>query len=258
MTKVIINVGDVFTNKYGEYKVISKLAGKTKVKFSATGFECEFYDVVVRKNQVKDYMVPTVHGVGYYGAPTINDKDPIKNTITKLWVGILTRCYEEGYSDKFPAYANCTVGKEWHNLQNFKSWVLDQIDQGYYQEGWELDKDLLVQGNKVYSPETCVFLPGRLNQLQQVKKKSQYNYLPGVNFDNEKSKFKAEVSFNGKRYYLPRNESELECFLSYKQLKEKLVQADAENWKGKIQPKAYESLKNYSLDWILEEYVSVR
>lgn len=254
MNKVIVSIGDVFENKYGQYKVISKLAGKTKVKFFTTGFECDFYDVIVRKNQVKDYMIPTVHGVGYYGAPTVNDCDDTKKTVTKLWLGMMTRCYDQNYSAAFPAYANCSVIEDWHNLQNFKAWVVDQISQGFYQEGWELDKDLLTQGSKLYSPETCVFLPGRLNQLQQVKKKSQYNYLPGVNFDKQKNKFKAEVNFNGKRYYLPRSESELECFLSYKHLKEQLVQNDAENWKGKIQPRAYECLKNYSLDWILEEY----
>lgn len=256
MINKIVNVGDVFTNKYGTYKVISKFAGKTKVKFLATGFECEFYDVIIRKNQAKDYMVPTVSGVGYYGAPTINDQDPIKLVITKLWLGMIQRCYEEGCAERFPAYAGCSVVPEWHNLQNFKVWVIKQMNLGFYQQGWELDKDLLVHGNKVYGPENCVFLPGRLNQLQQVKKNSQYNYLPGVNFDKQKNKFKAEVNFDGKRYYLPRKESELECFLDYKRLKEKLVQTDAENWKGKIHPRAYESLKNYSLDWILEEYLN--
>lgn len=256
MINKIVNISDVFTNKYGPYQVLSKAYGKTKVKFLKTGFECEFYDVVVRKNQAKDYMIPTVCGVGYYGAPTVNDKDPIKLAVTKLWLGMIQRCYEEGYGEKFPAYSKCSVISDWHNLQNFKAWVKQQTSLGFYQEGWELDKDLLVRGNKVYSPDTCVFLPGRLNQLQQVKKNSHYNFLPGVNFDKEKNKFKAEVNFNGKRYYLPRNESELECFLSYKELKEKLVREDAENWKGKIHPSAYESLKNYSLDWILEDYSS--
>jgi len=255
MSNVIVNVGDVFKNKYGEYKVLSKVAGKTKVKFLETGFECEFYDVIIRKNQAKDYMVPTVDGVGYYGAPTVNDQDPVKLAITKLWLGMIHRCYRVGYSEDRPAYAGCSVASEWHNLQNFKSWVIEQMNLDFYQEGWELDKDLLVRGNKIYGPNTCVFLPSRLNQLQQVKKNSTYNYLPGVNFDKEKGKFKAEVNFDGKRYYLPRKFSELECFLDYKELKERLVQADAENWKGKIHPKAYESLKNYSLDWILEEYL---
>ena len=249
-----VNVGDIFTNKYGDYQVISKSNGKTKVRFIETGFECEFYDVIIRKNQAKDYMMPTVQGVGYYGAPTINDQDPVKLLITKVWKGMIDRCYDSSLLKNRPAYRDSTVDQGWKNLQNFKDWFIAQIDSGYYQDGWELDKDLIVQGNKVYSSERCVFLPGRLNQLQQVKKESENNWLPGVNFDKSRVKFKSEVNFDGVRYGLPRRDTELESFMDYKQLKEKLVREDAENWKGIIHPKAYEALKNYSLDWVLEEY----
>lgn len=250
------NVGDILVSKtYGIYEITAKNEDRIFVKFHNTGYECDFNRTVLYGNQVKDYMQPTVFGVGYLGEPTINDCDPTKLLIIKLWRGMFSRCYDVKKLNERATYRDCTINKEWHSLANFKRWCLSQFDAGHYQSGWELDKDLLVRGNKVYGPDTCCFLPERLNQLQQVKKDSEYNWLPGVNFDKARGKFKAEVNFDSVRHYLPRRETELESFLDYKELKEKLVQADAENWKDKIHPSAYESLKNYSLDWILEEYL---
>lgn len=258
MSKQKFKVGDVINNdKYGNYEIVSNPGRdeKIRVRFHNTGFECDFHRSVICYNRVKDYMHPTKYGIGYLGAPTINDEDPIKALITRMWNSMMIRCYDpKKLNEAGKSYRNCTISRDWWNLENFKSWCIDQISAGYYQDGWELDKDLLVKGNTLYSSETCVFLPVRLNQLQQVKKDSEYNWLPGVNFDKSRGKFKSEVNFDGKRYYFPRRETELESFLEYKELKEKLVQADAENWKGKIHPRAYESLKNYSLDWVLEEY----
>ena len=257
MSKQKYKVGDIINNdKYGSYEILSNPGRdeKIRVRFLNTGFECEFHRAVICYNRVKDYLFPSVYGIGYLGTPTLNDEDPLKLAITRLWMGLMSRCYDAQKLNARATYRECTVSEEWHNLQNFKKWVILQIESGYFQEGWELDKDLLVRGNKVYGPNTCVFLPERLNQLQQVKKDSQYNWLPGVNFDKSRGKFKSEVNFDGKRYYFPRRETELESFLEYKELKEKLVQADAENWKGKIRPEAYQVLSNYSLDWVLEDY----
>lgn len=257
MRKSRVNVGDTFLNtKYGQYEIIDKdvKIGKVKVKFSNTGGIFSFHVSEVYKNKVKDYLYPSVFGVGFLGEETVNSCDPIKNTIISIWNGMLHRCYNPKYIEVRPTYAECSSSLDWRNQVNFKSWFLKQIENGFYQEGWELDKDLLVRGNKIYSSDTCVFLPQRLNQLLQVKKQSKYNWLPGVNFEKSRGKFKAEVNFNGKRYYLPRRETELECFLDYKELKEKLVREDAENWKGQIDPRAYEALRNYSLDWVLEDY----
>lgn len=253
-----VNVGDTFQSKYGPYEILEKSKGKILIKFIDTGTVHNFHESVVYRNEVKDHMYPSVYGIGYLGAPIVADQDPLRIFIKNVWRGIFSRCYDTTKQNQKHTYRDCTVDKEWHNLQNFKSWCLIQMNSGFYQEGWELDKDLLIRGNKTYGPKTCVFLPERLNQLLQVKKNSEYNWLPGVNYDKARKLFKSEVNFDGKRYYLPRRQTELESFLDYKELKEKLVQADAENWKDKIHPRAYDSLKNYSLDWVLEEYLNDR
>ena len=69
------------------------------------------------------------------------------------WSSMIQRCYSKIYKMKTSAYEGCTVCKEWLIFSNFKSWMEEQDWQGK-----ELDKDLLVVGNKVYSPETCAFV----------------------------------------------------------------------------------------------------
>lgn len=95
-----------------------------------------------------------VQGVG------VNDADYkiIGCQFYRRWKSMLLRCYSESYHTKQPTYKGCSVCKEWLYFSNFKSWM--------EQQGWEgnhLDKDLLVKGNKVYSPETCVFVNNTVN-----------------------------------------------------------------------------------------------
>lgn len=73
---------------------------------------------------------------------------------------MIQRCYDPKYQERQPSYKGCTVCTEWHSFEVFYRWWLTN-----YVEGWQLDKDLLVVGNKVYSPATCVYLPPELNGL---------------------------------------------------------------------------------------------
>ena len=76
------------------------------------------------------------------------------------WIHMLNRCYSEKYQTKKPTYRGCSVCDGWLLLSNFKVWF-----DANYRDGMSLDKDILVQGNKVYSPETCRFVPGYVNTL---------------------------------------------------------------------------------------------
>lgn len=77
-----------------------------------------------------------------------------------VWSDMLMRCYSEKYQRKSPTYVGCTVCEEWLIFSNFKAWMEKQD-----WEGKVLDKDLLVEGNKIYSPSTCKFLPNEINQF---------------------------------------------------------------------------------------------
>ena len=76
------------------------------------------------------------------------------------WRGIIRRCYSKAQLKKNPNYIGCTVCEEWLTFSNFKSWM-EQQDW----EGKELDKDLLVEGNKVYSPHLCLWVPHNINSF---------------------------------------------------------------------------------------------
>lgn len=78
----------------------------------------------------------------------------------KTWDTMIRRCYSKYKQVENPTYIGCSVCEEWLTFSNFKRW----FDENYI-EGYELDKDILVKGNKVYSPETCCFVPKRLNLL---------------------------------------------------------------------------------------------
>jgi hypothetical protein len=91
------------------------------------------------------------------------------------WKHMLKRCYDDCYIKLHPTYKGCSVCREWHLFSNFKSWM--------EQQDWEekqLDKDLLVYGNKVYSPSTCVFLSQGLNKFLTKSNKARGEYPLGV------------------------------------------------------------------------------
>lgn len=50
--------------------------------------------------------------------------------------------------------------KEWHMYENFYKWFKDN-----YIEGFSLDKDIAIEGNKEYSPTACAFVPQSVNSL---------------------------------------------------------------------------------------------
>lgn len=68
------------------------------------------------------------------------------------------RCFDNSVREKQPYYETVTIDKSWTDFQNFAPWYYEN-----WVESWELDKDLFSGENKRYSPETCCFLPQRLN-----------------------------------------------------------------------------------------------
>lgn len=100
------------------------------------------------------------------------------------WHGMLRRCYSDAYKKERPTYKDCTVCKEWLTFSNFKRWM-EQQDW----EGKELDKDILVYGNKIYSPETCIFVTNSLNLFVMESFAKLGKYPSGVYFNKKRQKF---------------------------------------------------------------------
>jgi hypothetical protein len=91
-----------------------------------------------------------------------------------LWKGVLTRGYDSKFKEQHPAYKYTTVNKRWHNFQNFCNDIL--LLDGYIKwktlNGYELDKDIKVKGNRSYSKETCVFVTHKENNARGNKRQN--------------------------------------------------------------------------------------
>lgn len=135
----------------------------------------------------------------------------------RTWCGMLSRCYNKSFQQKVPSYIGCTVCEEWKRFSNFKAWM-EQQDW----EGKQLDKDLLVKGNTVYSPQTCVFLTAAINSFINEAEGNRGEYLIGVNFDKATAKFRASCSspLVDKSRYIGLFETEIEAHEAW--LKKKL------------------------------------
>lgn len=108
--------------------------------------------------------------------------------IYKRWRGILARCYDRNFLLTRPSYKGCKVAKEWLKFSNFRNWMLQQNWQGL-----ELDKDLVVKNNKIYSPETCLFVEARVNGFLKDRAAARGKYPIGV-YETDRGLFKARCN----------------------------------------------------------------
>jgi hypothetical protein len=132
------------------------------------------------------------------------------------WRNMLLRCYSKKFQERRPTYKGCTVCKEWLLFSHFKSWMRTQD-----WEGTQLDKDLLVEGNKVYSLETCVFVHTKVNSFTTDGGNGRGEHLIGCHLVENDKKFLSRCSspFTKKKGFLGRFSTELEAHLAWKKQK---------------------------------------
>ena len=242
-------VGKVCKSKLsGDFKILKCNGAKdVEIQFLKTGFETTVQLGSIRNGNVKDPYSPSVYGVGISGAkypPTVNGRNTKEYA---LWYSMLKRCYSDKYQKKQPTYEGCEVSENFKSYEYFYEWCNEQI--GFDNEGWHLDKDLLIKGNKVYSESTCVFIPHEINLLLIKRESLRGEYLIGVYWSNTNKVFVARVHKNkGKQEYLGCFKTELEAFNAYKVAKEAFVKEQANKWKGKIDIRAYEALMKYEVN----------
>lgn len=135
----------------------------------------------------------------------------------RVWVDMLQRCYSSKLQEKYPTYKGCSVSEEWLRFSNFKSWMECQDF-----EGMQLDKDLLFEGSKMYSEETCVFVSSSVNSFTIDCGASRGEWLVGVYWNKGVGKFMSRCSnpFTKKQEYLGLFVNELDAHQAW--LKRKL------------------------------------
>lgn len=240
-------VGQVFTTNGGTDCVIVEYNGTYNVKVR---FLDDYnYETVVamkelRNGEVKNPFSKSVYGVGFLGKGKF--KTAINKVLTpeyKYWSGMIMRCYYEMSLMKNPSYKNCTVCEEWHNFQFFAEWITTHESFGL---GYELDKDLLIKGNKLYSPETCSLLPKEVNMAINGIYLSKGRFKQGVSL-TKSGKFQAQLSCFGENKYLGCFETEKEAEKVYKQSKEEYIKIVADKWRDTISKKSYDALMLWSV-----------
>ena len=235
-----LNSGDFKILKYNDSKNV-------EIQFLKTGFETVVGLGSIRIGNVKDPYLPSVFGVGIVGTkyqPTING---VRTKEYVLWKSMLTRCYSTTHKKKNPTYIDCEASSKFKSYEYFYEWCHSQI--GFDNEGWHLDKDLLIKGNKVYSESTCIFIPSEINSVLTKCTASRGKYLIGVCWHNTNKAFVAKVGKNkGKQEWLGAFNTEIEAFNAYKKAKESFVKEQADKWKDRIDERAYNALMNYTVD----------
>ena len=246
-------VGKVCKSKLsGGFKILKyNDTANVEIQFLNTGYEMVARLNHIRKGEVKDPHSPSVFGVGILGTKYPISEGGIHTKDYALWKNMLQRCYSDSYKKKHQTYEYCKVSDNFKSFEYFCEWCDKQI--GFGVEGWQLDKDLLTKGNikgsKVYSEDTCVFIPSEINTLLIKRAASRGEYLIGVSWSNTNKAFVARVNKSkGGSEYLGLFNTEIEAFKAYKTAKESFIKEQANEWKSQIDPRAYEALMNYTVE----------
>ena len=232
----------------GDFKLLQyNDSYNVEIQFLKTGYETVARLGHIKSGKVRDPYLPSVYGVGITGTKYPITVNSVKTREYDLWTGMLERCYSDSLKKRYQTYIDCEVSDKFKSYEYFYEWCQNQI--GFGIDGWQLDKDLLVKGNKVYSENTCVFIPQEVNTLLIKCDASRGEYLIGVCWLKKDNAFVAKVAKNKeKREYLGFFKTEIEAFNAYKKAKEAFVKEQAEKWKSQIDLRAYEALMNYQVE----------
>lgn len=206
------------TNNYGKIEILEyKNYNHIKVRFIATSYTRITNGGKIRAGVLKDLYHPNVCGVGFAGDGEYSKTK--NNDAYCRWNSMLLRCYSSDAESENPTYAECTVCEEWHNFQNFAKWYYNNHPKDG--ERYQLDKDLTIIGNKIYSPLTCMFVSQSVNLFTVSRDNDRGSYMIGVSFDLERGKFKAQCNnpFTAKNEYIGRFPSEIEAHMAWRKRK---------------------------------------
>ena len=242
-----IHVGDIFdTNNCGKLVVLEyENASNLKVKFIDTAYETTTRANQLRKGEVRDRSLPSVYGVGIIGNG-ITRVCGVETRDHKLWNSMLCRCYDEKLHAYRPTYEKCSVSDNFKYLPYFEEWCHQQI--GFDQDGWQLDKDILIKGNKIYSEDTCCFVPHEINSAITSTGVKENELPVGVSKRKDRDTYSATITKHGKVQHLGSFPTANEAFEVYITERNDYILQLANKWKGKISTETYFKLiSNFSI-----------
>ena len=251
----INRTGEKNINNFGSEMVIIKYNNAHDIdvyfpKYNYTARNREYGSF--KKGNVKCPYDRTVFGIGYVGEGKYKVSENCKLTRAyNTWMHMLERCYDKKLHEKRPTYIGCTVSEEWHNFQNFAKWYYNS----YYEiesQKMHLDKDILYKGNKVYSPNTCIFVPERINTLFTKRQNKRGESVIGTSPKNGKYVVQCHLinpkTEESKQEHLGYYNTQEKAFEIYKYYKEKNIKEVADYYKEQIPQILYNALYNYEVE----------
>jgi hypothetical protein len=222
------HIGEVWKDSSGGS--IEIIDGGSKNDYNTIRFECGFEKEVrydnVKAGTIKNPFKPIVRGVGFIGTVTEVDRKSYS-----IWAQMLNRCYSKDWQELNHTYKDVAVCPEWHNYSNFKEW----FDKNYI-ETFQLDKDLLGT-SKLYSQETCCFIPRDLNKFIGGNIASTKGYRKTGN------KYQAQICYNSKQIYLGMFDTPEEAHQAYLEARKEAAQFYKEKYKDILPQKILERIK---------------
>lgn len=197
----------------------------------------------LRSGYVKNPYHPSVRGRGFMGVGQFNAYQDGKVTDEyKKWSSMFRRCYSEVDAKDRNHYSDCEIHEDWFNFQNFALWLTKNKS---YSPDYHLDKDLIILGNRVYSPRACCLVPIEINNLL-LDPKSKSRKLPvGVKKDSRSGRFIASMRMDSKNKHIGSFGTPQEAHEAYVSTKEAYVKEIANHWRGRIDERVYEALMNW-------------
>lgn len=241
--KKVGNILTVYLSKNGKdnHYSVSQLVAQSFVENPQNYKKVKHIDGNIENNKAENliWVQNVIYGIGIIDIENI---DYNHDASYIAWKGMIWRCYSKKCS-KRQWYKDCYVCKEWLIYSNFKKWFDEQSE---YQDGYCLDKDILVKGNKVYSPDTCCFVPQIINVSILLISGNKYNLPNGVSFDKTRNRYIGHGTHCKRKYF---NNPD-EAYAYFKEKKEKYIKAIATKYynEHKISKRVYESLLNFSID----------
>lgn len=164
---------------------------------------------------------------------------------------MLVRCTDKTWN-RCPTYIGTTCSDNFKSYSFFYEWYHKQHNHDRIDEDgrkWCLDKDLLSVGGKVYSEDTCVFIPQRINKLLTKSNSARGEYPIGVSLKKSSNKYVANCrGLGGKYLHLGLFTGVTEAFLAYKTFKESFIKGVANKYKEILDNRAHNALMKYEVN----------
>ena len=251
----IDRIGEERINNFGSKMIIKEYRKHKDIDVYFSEYDWTFKHTTYgnfKKGLIKCPYEPRYYGKGYLGEGKYKTTENGKITDEyDIWHSMLRRCYNPKIHERNPTYKDCLIEEYLFNFQHMAEW----INKNYYEVPGEqmcLDKDILCKGNKVYSRETCIFVPQRINKLFTKRDNSRGDNPIGVDqLPLGNYQVRCWNGF-GKRIWLGTYTTKQQAFQVYKNYKEKVIKEVIDSYEGIIPEPHYSKLKEAMYNYKVE------